>query len=410
MPSPLASAKLRDVDLVDDRAAPPRRVVGASATRPGRRVGRCGGRDGARSGRRGRFGHGSLARRLATSPTGDNVAARRNVAYPTDECKNLTEDCGFAETADRRRRIRAWRRRRQRGRRRRPAGRAAHDELGLEQQLVGGDRASPAIWPISSSMTIRPIGSIGWRTVVSGGSVQFMSAESSKPTTETSSGTRSPAAPHRADRAERHRVAGAHDAGDAASRAAGSPPPGRPRASTASARCGPAASSMPALRRRSARARRACGCDGHVVARARAAGRSACGRARSGGPSPAPSPPRRRTRRAGSRGRRCAALTSTVGQAALGEPAVVAVRRVGLGVQPAGEHHARDLLLRAAARRSPPRTRRRRSGCTAPACSPAARGRPPTTSAKAGKIGFCSSGRTSPTSRARSPRSLVGRS
>ena len=40
---------------------------------------------------------------------------------------------------------------------------------------------------------MRPIGSIGWRTVVSGGSVQFMSAESSKPTTETSPGTLLPA-------------------------------------------------------------------------------------------------------------------------------------------------------------------------------------------------------------------------
>ncbi len=35
---------------------------------------------------------------------------------------------------------------------------------------------------------------------------------------------------------------------------------------------------------------------------------------------------------------------------------------------------------------------------------------PPMTSAKAGKIGFCSSGRTSPTRRARAPRSWVGRS
>ena len=40
---------------------------------------------------------------------------------------------------------------------------------------------------------MRPIRSIGWRTVVSGGSVQFISAESSKPTTDTSSGTFSPA-------------------------------------------------------------------------------------------------------------------------------------------------------------------------------------------------------------------------
>ena len=32
---------------------------------------------------------------------------------------------------------------------------------------------------MSSSITMRPIASMGWRTVVSGGSVQFMSAESS---------------------------------------------------------------------------------------------------------------------------------------------------------------------------------------------------------------------------------------
>ena len=61
-------------------------------------------------------------------------------------------------------------------------------------------------------MTIRPIGSIGWRTVVSGGSVQVMSAESSKPTTETSPGHVEAGAADGPDRAERHRVAGAHDA------------------------------------------------------------------------------------------------------------------------------------------------------------------------------------------------------
>ena len=64
-------------------------------------------------------------------------------------------------------------------------------------------------------MTIRPIGSIGWRTVVSGGSVQFIRDESSKPTTDTSPGTRQAGAPGGPDRAERHRVAGADDAGDA---------------------------------------------------------------------------------------------------------------------------------------------------------------------------------------------------
>ena len=40
---------------------------------------------------------------------------------------------------------------------------------------------------------MRPIASMGWRTVVNGGSVQFMSAESSYPMTETSWGTRRPA-------------------------------------------------------------------------------------------------------------------------------------------------------------------------------------------------------------------------
>ena len=193
-------------------------------------------------------------------------------------------------------------------------------------------------------MTIRPIASIGWRTVVSGGSVQFIRAESSKPTTETSSGTRSPA----------RRTA------RIAPRAIGSlaqtmpvtpareqpvrPTPGRPRASK---RVGDAVRPEREARRRAASVRRAArACAATACGRAaRAAGRSSCGRARSGGPSPAPSRPRRRTRRAGSRGPRCRALTRTVGQAALGEPAVVAVRRVGLGVEPAGEDHARDLLL-----------------------------------------------------------------
>ena len=74
----------------------------------------------------------------------------------------------------------------------------------------------PAIWPTRSSMTIRPIGSIGWRTVVRGGSVQFMSAESSKPTTDTSPGHAQPRPPGGADRAKRHRVARADDPGDLA--------------------------------------------------------------------------------------------------------------------------------------------------------------------------------------------------
>ena len=53
--------------------------------------------------------------------------------------------------------------------------------------------AEPESCATSSSITMRPIGSIGCRTVVSGGSMLFIRAESSKPTTETSCGTRSPA-------------------------------------------------------------------------------------------------------------------------------------------------------------------------------------------------------------------------
>ena len=130
-------------------------------------------------------------------------------------------------------------------------------------------------------MTIRPIGSMGWRTVVSGGSVQFMSAESSKPTTDTSPGTRSPRSPRRADRAEGHRVAGADDARDAAA-----------SSSRVAAACA-ASSEYSAVgdvvraelearvaRPASAAALAACGATARGRA-ARAAGRSACGRARS---------------------------------------------------------------------------------------------------------------------------------
>ena len=57
-------------------------------------------------------------------------------------------------------------------------GGAADHQLGFEQQLLGrhgaaadlGDQQATAAWPIAS---------MGWRIVVSGGSVQFMKAESS---------------------------------------------------------------------------------------------------------------------------------------------------------------------------------------------------------------------------------------
>lgn len=57
-------------------------------------------------------------------------------------------------------------------------GRAADDQLGLEEQLAGGT-TPPWICADRSSTAARPMASMGWRTAVSGGSVQFMNAESS---------------------------------------------------------------------------------------------------------------------------------------------------------------------------------------------------------------------------------------
>jgi len=50
-----------------------------------------------------------------------------------------------------------------------------------------------SIWFTSMATAALPIASMGCLTVVSGGSVQFMKAESSNPTTETSPGTERPA-------------------------------------------------------------------------------------------------------------------------------------------------------------------------------------------------------------------------
>src|SRR5690606_3066661 len=50
----------------------------------------------------------------------------------------------------------------------------------------------PSTRAASRSTAARPMGSIGCRTVVSAGSVEFISAESSKPTTDTSPGQVSP--------------------------------------------------------------------------------------------------------------------------------------------------------------------------------------------------------------------------
>ena len=62
-------------------------------------------------------------------------------------------------------------------------------------------------------MASRPISRIGWRTVVSGGSVYCAMKRSSKPTTEMSSGTRRPARANLAHGAERGHVVVAEDGG-----------------------------------------------------------------------------------------------------------------------------------------------------------------------------------------------------
>lgn len=97
------------------------------------------------------------------------------------------------------------------------------------------------------------------------------------------------------------------------------------------------------------------------------------------------------------------------GDLALGEEPVVLMPGVRLGELAAREDHAGHLLLEQ-------QFHVVRLGDAAVGLGaqdgvrPCWASAPPITSANAGKIGFCSSGRTSPTRRARSPRSWVGRS
>jgi hypothetical protein len=96
-------------------------------------------------------------------------------------------------------------------------------------------------------------------------------------------------------------------------------------------------------------------------------------------------------------------------QLALGQAAIVAVRRVGLGVEAAGEDDARHAPAGGAGRRSRLGHAARRLGAQDRREALLGEGARDDL-AKAGKIGFWSSGRTRPTRRARSPRSFVGRS
>jgi len=62
---------------------------------------------------------------------------------------------------------------------------------------------------------------MGWRTVVSGGSVQFSHAESSNPYDRHVAGHGQACPAHRPDRAEGEHVAAADDAGDTVAQDAG---------------------------------------------------------------------------------------------------------------------------------------------------------------------------------------------
>ena len=151
-------------------------------------------------------------------------------------------------------------------------------------------------------------------------------------------------------------------------------------------------------------------CDGHVVARPEQDADALVAELHAGARTPAPSTSRRRTRPSANPRPSIGGVHQHGRQLQLDEP-----RRSGRGSRrPARRRRPRRSRPRpagaAAARRSRTRRCRRRSGCRAPGVYPFCASPPPIASASAGKIGFCSSGITRPTSRARSPRSLVGRS
>ena len=97
-------------------------------------------------------------------------------------------------------------------------------------------------------------------------------------------------------------------------------------------------------------------------------------------------------------------------EATAAQPPVVLVRRRPARRSGRRRRRPRKRAGRAACRRSRPPTGRPAVRVHSTGVKPRWASEPPTTSANAGKIGFCSSGRTRPTSRARSPRSLAGRS
>ena len=85
------------------------------------------------------------------------------------------------------------------------SGRKRYSECGAGWPPISSTRAPTAAMAMART---------GWRSVVSGGSVKGIRGESSCPTTEMSRGRCGPG-PYGADRAERHEVGAADQAGDA---------------------------------------------------------------------------------------------------------------------------------------------------------------------------------------------------
>ena len=165
------------------------------------------------------------------------------------------------------------------------------------------ETAAPSIWPTSISTAARPIASIGWRTVVSGGSVQLMKASRRSRRPRRRPDTDSPAR-----RAARIAPSASGSLAQMIpvtpcpiSRVAAACPPSSENLvrSTSSPASGvPGRASGRGLERRPA-----CGATEHGRA-ARGSARSARGPGRRDGRRPAPSRPRRPWKPAGSRGAR----------------------------------------------------------------------------------------------------------
>ena len=298
MPSPLASAKLADIDL----------VMTASRHHSGRRS--------ARSRRRAACVSGARCREADRVTVASAVRCRRRHGSATSRCRaeRSRSDRTMQELDKNAETYQTPRTGARRPRRSASGGRTGPVEprttsSGSNSSSSAGP-ARPPIWPTQqvdggpahrldglAHGGQRRLGAVHQRRVVEAHDRHVLRHVQ-------------PSAPRGPDRAERQRVAGADDAGDAG-RAAGAPRPGPLSSEYMACTTG---RRLDAGRRSADAGRRpACGWTARGR-RAEHAARSACGRATIRWPMPAPRRPRRRTTRAGSRGRRWAALTSTVGR------------------------------------------------------------------------------------------------